>query len=91
MARVVLVGQTFVMPVQHKILGEIIRQEREKRNLSQEHLAALACLSRTYLSEVERGVANISLNTFLLIADGLAVQPSEILQEYERKLQKTNK
>lgn len=42
-------------------LGKRIRELREERGISQEKLALLAELDRTYISSVERGRRNISI------------------------------
>jgi transcriptional regulator with XRE-family HTH domain len=70
----------------HKILGDLIREEREQRQLSQQSLAALAGLSRSFQGEVERGDANLSFASFLAISDGLDIRPSEMMRRYEIRL-----
>ncbi len=44
-----------------KKLGERIKQLRKKANISQEKLAELAGLDRTYINSVENGRRNISI------------------------------
>jgi transcriptional regulator with XRE-family HTH domain len=73
------------MSAELRILGSVIREEREKRQLSQEHLASLAGLSRTYLGEVERGDTNLSVVSLLAIAHGLGILPSDLLSKYESR------
>lgn len=72
------------MSVDYAVLGDIIRRERELRQLSQESLAALAGISRTFIGEVERGTAKLSFESLVAIADGLGMNLSEIVIEYER-------
>ena len=48
--------------------GVAVRHLREKRGLSQEKFAAAAGLSRTYMSEIERGVTVVSLATVRKLA-----------------------
>jgi transcriptional regulator with XRE-family HTH domain len=62
------------------ILGDRVRSLRAKRAISQEQLADLAELDRTYISGVERGIRNISLMNIVKIADALEVNPSELLK-----------
>jgi transcriptional regulator with XRE-family HTH domain len=62
------------------ILGDRVRSIRAKRGISQEQLADLAELDRTYISGVERGIRNISLLNIVKIADALEVNPSELLK-----------
>lgn len=66
-----------------KQFGVTIRQRRLERQLSQESLATLAHLHRTYVGGVERGERNVSLLNIVSIAHALAVSPSELLEEIE--------
>lgn len=75
------------MAVEQELLGQVIREEREKRRLSQEGLAALAGLSRTFVGEIERGVVATSLDSISQIAGGFGMKLSELLLEYERHLE----
>lgn len=64
-----------------KALGETIRDLRTKQSLSQENLADLTDLHRTYISSVERGKRNISIRNLEKIAKALKVKISNILEE----------
>jgi len=59
--------------------GERLKEVRIKKGLSQEELADIAGLDRTYISGCERGVRNISLVNIYKIADALGIKPSELL------------
>lgn len=59
--------------VAQKALGKRIRQLRQDRRWSQEHLANEAGMHRTYMWGIERGVRNPSLRHLVCIADALAV------------------
>ena len=75
------------MPAQSPILrrfGENIRAKREARSLSQEQLAELADLDRTYISGVERGVRNLSLLSAVRIAKALKTTVSDLSGGIER-------
>jgi len=61
-------------------LGENIKEFRQKAHLSQEELADLALLHRTYIGSVERGERNISLENIVQIAKALNVTPSDLLK-----------
>lgn len=54
---------------------------RGKRGLSQEALADMAGLHRTYISQVERQLVNVSLDNLVLLAKALEVSVPELLQE----------
>lgn len=58
--------------------GKRVRAIREERGYSQELLAELACLHRTYIGGVERGERNVSLVNICRIGKALEVNPSEL-------------
>lgn len=66
-------------------IGRVIRSNRERRGLSQESLAELAELSRTYLGEIERGEAVPSLITLQKLADALGEKLSTLICQYEQQ------
>jgi len=51
--------------------GNVIRQERERQGLSQEKLAELADVHRTYVGMIERAEKNITLANVEKFAKGL--------------------
>ena len=57
--------------------GERLRELRLKQDVSQEKLAEKADLHRTYVSSVERGERNISLENIARLADALGIQIRE--------------
>ena len=67
-------------------LGHAIRQVREDRNLSQERLAELAGLHRTYISSVEQGRRNLSIENVQKVANALGVSMTELVQLCEDRL-----
>ncbi|MDD4382380.1 MAG: helix-turn-helix transcriptional regulator [Candidatus Dojkabacteria bacterium] len=62
-----------------KAVGKTIKDLRTERSLSQEDLADLTNLHRTYISSVERGKRNISIKNLEKIAKALKVKISNIL------------
>jgi transcriptional regulator with XRE-family HTH domain len=56
--------------------GRRLRTIRKDRGFSQERLAEIACLHRTYIGGVERGERNVSLMNIWRIADALEIHPS---------------
>ncbi len=61
------------------VVGMNIRKQREKRNLSQEELADLSDLHRTYIGQVERGEKNLTLRSLERIANALKVSIKNLL------------
>lgn len=62
------------------LLGENIKKHRLDNSLSQEQLAEMCSLHRTYIGSVERGERNISLENIVLISRALGTTPSILLQ-----------
>ena len=71
------------------IVGKVIQQFREQKNVSQEVLSGLAGIGRTHLSAIERGVRRPTLETFFRIAEALQVKPSTMLAEVEEAFEKS--
>lgn len=63
--------------------GANIKKIRTSKNLSQEKFAELVGLHRTYITEVERGLRNVSLINIVKIAKGLDISISELFNEIE--------
>ena len=53
--------------------GDKVRQIRKEKGLSQEALADLAGIDRSYMGHIERGDQNITLTNIYQIADALEV------------------
>jgi transcriptional regulator with XRE-family HTH domain len=62
-----------------KIIGAEIRRRRLELNLSQEQLAFICNLHRTYIGSVERGERNISLLNIIAISTSLKCKPSILI------------
>lgn len=77
------------MPALLHALGLAIRQVREDRNLSQERLAELAGLHRTYVSSVEQGRRNLSIENIHKVANALGVSMTELIQLCEDRIDRS--
>lgn len=62
------------------VLGRNVRSYRELKGLSQEALAFDADLHRTYVSGVERGVRNPTVQIVSKLAAALGVEPCKLLE-----------
>lgn len=62
-----------------EMFGKTLRRLRDERGLTQEKLAHAANLTTNYVSDIERGMTMVSLNTVLKLARGLKVDAVELL------------
>ena len=66
--------------------GAAIRSRREKLQLSQEELASIANVHRTYVGGIERGERNVSLVNILKLCHALSIQPSELFKALDEDI-----
>ena len=71
------------MSLQRKT-GAAIRALRRRKGISQEKLALDAGIGRRYLSDVENGRRNVSLETIEKLAGFFGMEASELVREIER-------
>ena len=64
--------------------GERLRQVRTIAQISQEKLADLAGLHRTYISSVERGGRNVTIETVEKLAKALNVSMAELMPDFDK-------
>lgn len=69
-----------------KLLGDEVKRRRVASDLSQEDLASLSNLHRTYVGSIERGERNISLQNIVSIAVALKCKPSQLLAGIDREI-----
>lgn len=76
-------GRTRILldvPIQpYAALGRAVRRRRRALGLSQMALAERCDLDRTYLSGLERGRRNPTVQTVWVVAEGLGVRPSALV------------
>lgn len=60
--------------------GRRIREERIKKGLSQEELAELANVHRTYIGMIERAEKNITLSNMEKLAKALGIDLRDLLK-----------
>lgn len=66
-------------------LAKQIRSVRARRGISQEELAFLADLHRTYISLVERSKKSLTVDSLARIAAALDIKPSKLLASAEKR------
>ena len=69
------------------VIGTNIRKQRAASGLSQEELAFRAGIDRSYLSEIENGYKNLSVNILDQIVGALNLEIGEMFDGYKRVLQ----
>ncbi|HNE27066.1 MAG TPA: helix-turn-helix transcriptional regulator [Pseudomonadales bacterium] len=73
-----------------KAFGLALRQSRENVGLSQEELAHLANVDRTFVSRAERGVCQPALATIIMLAQALQVPASVLVATTEQIIVERN-
>jgi transcriptional regulator with XRE-family HTH domain len=61
-------------------LGEAIRRIRQAQEVSQERLALLAEVDRSYVGRVERGDNNVAVLTLLKLAAALNITAASLME-----------
>lgn len=70
-----------------KIIGENVLRIRREKKLSQEKLAYLADIDRTYIGYIENAKYNVTVTKLQQIADALEVSVTELTSEFIQKPQ----
>jgi transcriptional regulator with XRE-family HTH domain len=73
------------MTTLNQSIAQALVKYRHSSQLSQENLADLADIHRTYVSQIERGLKMPTLAILFKIAHALQVKPSELIQEIENQ------
>ena len=68
---------------EEEIFGKILQEERKAKKISQEKLAKLTGLDRTFISLIENGKRSPTFSTILKICSALEISPSELFSKYE--------
>jgi len=69
---------------QHRVLvapGETLREVRVAKGISQERLALMAEVERSYVGRVERGDNNVALMTLVRLAGALDITVAKLMQK----------
>ena len=68
-----------------ELFGSVVRELREERGWTQEELAERANMNASYLGFVERGDNVPTLTIIIQIAEGLRVEPGELLRQVMKR------
>jgi len=63
--------------------GRVLRERRKQAGLTQEQLALEADVQRNYVSLIERGVNQPTINVIFKLAAALKCQPSALIADME--------
>ena len=69
-------------PINYKVLGERIREERKRIHLTQAQLANEVGISDTYMGAIERGERSLTLDTLAKLANRIGVTIDYLLTDF---------
>ena len=72
-----------LLPDISSLFGEVLRRYRMQQNISQEELAYLASVDRTFISRLERGVRQPTITTLIGIGLALEIPAATMVREVE--------
>lgn len=67
------------------IFGNTVRSLREEQGYSLRGFAEKTGIHRSYLSEIENGKVNVTLDTLLCLADALDIEVSQLLRPLDTR------
>ncbi len=71
------------------VFGQVLKSIRLKMKLSQEELAFRSNLDRTYISMLERGVNQPTLNSLFSLSNALQMKTSKLVELVEKEVEKS--
>lgn len=69
------------MVVDYKTLGKRIKFYRQQMHITQEQMAEQLDLSLSFISQIERGVTKMSLDTFVDVCDFVGCSASDLIEQ----------
>ncbi|HEY9711989.1 MAG TPA: helix-turn-helix transcriptional regulator [Chroococcales cyanobacterium] len=74
-----------------RAVGTAVQERRLALGYSQQELADMAGVHRTYVSDVERGARNVTVITVVKLADALEIEPFKLFRHAEENQLKQSK
>ena len=71
------------MMYDHYVTGQLIRQIRTEKGISQEVLSGLAAVSRSHLAMIESGSVDAKIDTLWRISEALGIRFSDLMRRVE--------
>jgi transcriptional regulator with XRE-family HTH domain len=68
------------------VFGKVLREYRERAGFSQEQLGLECELDRTYISLLERGLRQPTMESLFAISEALGTKPSKLISIVEKSL-----
>jgi transcriptional regulator with XRE-family HTH domain len=68
-------------PEIYRVIGQRVRAERQKRKLTQDELAERVQLTRTSITNIERGRQKLLLHTLFAFAAAFEIEAKELLTD----------
>jgi transcriptional regulator with XRE-family HTH domain len=65
----------------YKEFGRLLKKSRTEANLTQEALAKRVGLSRTSITNIEKGRQHINLHMLYVLSDSIGIRPSDLLPD----------
>ncbi len=73
-----------------EVFAANLRRLRNSKGVSQDELAYEANVSRSYLSQLEKGTFYASLNVVGRLSEALGVEPAELLKIAQKRMPRGN-
>lgn len=68
-----------------EVISLNIKRYRKAKGISQEKLALISGIDRSYMSEIERCLANPSIEALLRISNALEVHPEDLFKSMKKR------
>lgn len=68
------------------ILGKVLKEYRERKNMTQQVVADLAGIQRSHLACLEAGEKQVTIKTLVKILSALSINISEFFRVVEKEL-----
>ena len=66
----------------NKEVAKVLQKIREEKNLSKTEVAERACMSLTYLGQLESGEYGLTFTKLINICNALEISPNELLEDF---------
>ena len=71
------------------VVGHVLCEAREEVGLTQEEVAARASMDRSYISDLERGEASLTVDRLLRICKAIGIPAATVIGRIEQRIAST--